>query len=159
MPTPTYDLIATTTLAENTSSVVFGSLPQTYRDLILVANTITSAFEVGVQVNGDTGSNYSTVQMRGNGSATASVSFTDTAIWPSTQIGSPTGVVNQWSVQMMDYSATDKQKSFLTKFGSAGSHVQAQANRWSNTAAITSVRVMYATYNAGSTFSIYGIAS
>jgi hypothetical protein len=158
MPTPTYDLIATTTLAANTSSVVFGSIPQGYRDLIIVGNTFTSTGEVGVQFNGDTGSNYSTVLMRGGASSTvSSVAFTDTAIWPSTQVGSPTGVPNSWTVQVMDYLATDKQKMSLTRFGSAASHVQAQANRWASTAAITSITFVGATYNANSTFSLYGV--
>jgi hypothetical protein len=160
MPTPTYDLIASTTLAANATGIVFGSIPQGYRDLVIVANTFTSTGEVGVQLNGDTGSNYSTVLMRGGASTTvSSTSFTDTAIWPSTQVGSQTGVPNQWSVQIMDYSATDKHKTSLTRFGSAGSHVQAQANRWANTAAITSITFVNATYNANSTFSLYGISA
>lgn len=159
MPTtPTYDLIATTTLAASSSSVSFASVPQGYRDLVLVASTTTTG-EDGIQVNGDTGSNYSTVQMRGNGSATGSVSFTDTLIAPSTQISVPSGTLKQWSIQIMDYSATDKHKTFLTRFGSASVQVQAQANRWANTSAITSIRIMNATYDAGSTFTLYGIAA
>jgi hypothetical protein len=157
--TQTYRPLATVTLGSSASSITFSNIPATYRDLILVASTTTSTGEDGIQVNNDTGSVYSTVQMRGNGSATGSVSFTDTLISPSTQIFVPTGVLKQWSTQIMDYSATDKHKTFLTRFGSAGQQVQAQANRWPNTAAITSIKVMGATYSAGSTFALYGIAS
>ena len=163
MPTPTYTALANITLGSSASTITFSSIPATYRDLILVANTSVSASSSRVTLNGDTGSNYSTVIMRGGaGTTVSSTSFTFTGIYPSTQVGEPAGTRSAWTIQFMDYSATDKHKTALTRFGNpdpTNGHTQAQANRWANTAAVTSITILDATYSAGSTFALYGIAS
>jgi hypothetical protein len=67
------------------------------------------------------------------------------------------------TTQIMDYSATDKHKTLLVRWDTlrSGSVVLAQANRWANTAAITSVTVLQdsGTISAGSRIDLYGIAS
>ncbi len=60
----------------------------------------------------------------------------------------------------MDYSATDKHKTVLTRYGSAATDIQATASRWESTAAVNSVTifdVLGQTYQVGSTFSLYGV--
>ena len=56
----TYEPIATTTLTSAVSSVSFGSIPQTYTDLILVNYFATTTVneDAYVQFNSDTASNY-----------------------------------------------------------------------------------------------------
>jgi hypothetical protein len=63
-------------------------------------------------------------------------------------------------LQIMDYSATDKHKSALTRTThTSQSVVEALASRWANTAAITSLAVSGGTFNVGSTFALYGIVA
>jgi hypothetical protein len=156
MPTPTYDLIATTTLASATSEVVFGSLPQGYRDLVLVGDYSVSANgDIQISFNGST-ANRSRVLMYAVpaevGSATGSnINFS----------GGYTGNRSMGVAQFMDYSATNKHKTILlrTQTVSSPAEVVATAARWASTSAITSIGLNYAagTLSTGSTFSIYGV--
>ena len=164
MPSPTYDLLDSTTLASSASSVTFSSISQDYRDLVLVfeiKGATTNAYS-GIRFNGDSGSNYGYVNMRGNGSSALSSSGTlnngtaGAVFSEASTTESATAVV-----QIMDYSATDKHKTFLTRDKSVGI-TSASAVRWANTSAITSVQVLDtggANYAVGSTFYLYGIAS
>ena len=63
--------------------------------------------------------------------------------------------------QVMDYSATDKHKTFLVRSNIPANNVAAHAVRWANTAAITTVAVeaISTTWAVGTTFALYGIAS
>jgi microcompartment protein CcmK/EutM len=72
--TATYEKIATTTLGSAQASTTFSTISGAYTDLVLiVAGVTTSGTEaVAVQVNGDTGSNYSRTVLLGNGSAASS---------------------------------------------------------------------------------------
>jgi hypothetical protein len=168
MPTPTYDLITTTTLAADTPEVVFASLPQTYRDLVLVSVVAQiSNTNHNMRLNGDAGSSYSFVQMMGLGSSTSAntgtlsyFSFTTNSN-PSTNVATPIMGITEF----IDYSATDKQKTVLLTNSSqatgAGPMTARTAYRWANTAAITRIVAYAASGNiaAGSTFSLYGIVS
>jgi hypothetical protein len=164
MPTPTYDLIASTTLATSSSSVVFSSLPQNYRDLVLVMSVALSpAGDVHLRFNSDTGSNYSMVYAfgfsGGVGSTSETASYLSTTYYggASTTIGEHAGLV-----QIMDYSATDKHKPVLSRQNRANSGVDFNAARWANTSAITSILVFHASgriLQAGTTLNLYGIAA
>jgi hypothetical protein len=157
MPTPTYTPLANVTLASAASSVVFSSIPATYRDLIVVITGTENANQyIAVRYNSDTGSNYSYVRMT-DGPASAS----GTETFGRFGIGNPTFrflVI----AQIMDYSATDKHKTWLVRSNIPQDYVGAQAGRWANTAAITSVNVLTTTadtFAIGTTFALYGIAS
>jgi hypothetical protein len=152
MPTPTYDLIASTTVAASASEVVFGSLPQTYRDLILIVQGSMGAATGVIRFNGDSGANYTRVGMYGDGSTAASYS------------DSTAGVFNTTIVQVMnimDYSATDKHKTYIFRDNIASSLVVAQVGRWANTTAISTVALISSssTFVVGTTVALYGIAS
>jgi hypothetical protein len=159
MPTATYTPLATVTLGTATASVTFSSIPATYRDLILVMNGVGSLSTDDVlRFNSDSGANYNWVRMFGTGStATSSASASQTYI-RNTGNTSP---VNSMIIQIMDYSATDKHKTVLSRGDNPAETVMAVASRWANTAAITSVShsVASGTWTVGSTFNLYGIAS
>lgn len=167
MPTNTYTALATVTLGGSDSEIIFGSIPATYRDLVLVIQargTITTFTNVQVQFNSDTGSNYSTVAMYGTGSSAASYSETATNITLEqiARSSDTSGVFTPIITQVMDYSATDKHKTVLTRNSSTVSgNVVALASRWASTSAITSIRMFPfgGSFATGSTFSLYGIAS
>jgi hypothetical protein len=163
MPTATYDLISTTTLAASASEVVFSSLPQTFRDLVLVVNVVGSTGSgFYIQFNGDTGNNYSYTYAFGSGSSV--VADIQSNI-DSVRMGNLTTGVGTHLVNIMDYSATDKHKLAFVRSGSPSGSGSVGTwiylNRWASTSAMTSIRVfpVGATMNSGATLSIYGIAS
>ena len=158
MPSSTYTALATLTLTGTDTEIVFGSIPATYRDLVLVSyHTTTSDGPCLVRFNSDAGSNYTRVSMYGDGSSATSETSTTTGIRVS-QTGSSS--INIITMQIMDYSATDKHKTTLNRWNRPSAFVFADAGRWANTAAITTVTLVpTGSFQAGSTFSLYGIAS
>ena len=162
MATPTYTLIDSTTLTSSASSVTFSSITQDYRDLVLVCGDIRSSTggTFQFQLNGDTGSNYYWIYMSGNGTSTSSV-----AAGPQSRIVLSGGGMDNTGplmsiAQIMDYSATDKHTSCLIRSGNNTNYaVSAYAGRWANTSAVTSITIFGGSFNSGSTFYLYGIAS
>jgi len=149
-----YIPLATVTLGSSTGTITFSSIPATYRDLILVCQYTNDSNPV-IRFNSDSGNNYAYVRMYGSGSSAASDSGGSEA---SIAIATGSASTGQTSViQIMDYSATDKHKTVLIRNGLASTFVNASANRWANTAAITSVLFTQGTYGTGSTFSLYGV--
>jgi hypothetical protein len=67
----TYEPLQTITLASNTTTVSFSSIPSTYTDLQLVmVGTGTNQFFI--RFNGDTATNYSSTVLTGSGSSAVS---------------------------------------------------------------------------------------
>jgi len=156
--TAKYEHIATITLDSSTSSVTFSSIPQGYRDLELVfSGTTTNGQGPRFVYNSESAAtNYSRVIMVGTGSSTSSSSDSGTTNGQKalqTNATQSTGVV-----QLLDYSATDKHKTVLSRTGPANDVLLAIAQRWANTAAITNIQIISDTsFSTGSTFDLYGI--
>jgi len=161
MPTPTYIPLQTITLGSAASSVTFASIPQTYRDLIMVASALGSVtLEARVRLNSDSGSNYHSVRMSGNGSSATSASLgSQTSGSISTIATATTGGALQIELQVMDYSATDKHKTMLARSDQSAVATEAVALRWASTAAVTTVQILTSTgdFAIGATFSLYAI--
>jgi len=160
MPTPTYTPLATVTLGSSASSVTFSSIPATYRDLILVEQSkLSGTSYTVVRFNGDTASNYANVNMRGNGSTAASSSNTDNQMYPFFFLNQSSSEFAVMLYQIMDYSATDKHKTMLTRGNVSSIATAAGAHRWASTSALTSIelRVQDGSFVAGSTFNLYGV--
>lgn len=156
-----YIPLATVTLGGSDTEVVFASIPPIFKDLILVADFVaatTTNAELLIRFNSDSGNNYSQVKMTGNGSSTSSSSASSVN---GARIGyGPTTSARSNSIaQIMDYAATDKHKTLLTRTNESD-EVWATACRWANTSAITSVSFLYegVSLGTGSTFSLYGVA-
>lgn len=164
MPTSTFTPLANLTLGSSAASVTFSSISGSYRDLILVWNgkMVSSGDAVRVFLNTDTGSNYSSVWMQGSGSTTNSGSESTGgfrvggAAVGLTTTGSDTILFN-----LMDYSATDKHKTAITRYSGADTEVVALAGRWANTAAVTTVRIsgVVGNFAAGTSVALYGVAA
>ena len=156
MPTPTYVPLATYTVPSATASVVFSSIPATYRDLILVVSGSASAGgSFALRFNSDSGSNYSYLFMSGTGSTFSSGQEPSVTV---AQGGGLSTIQSNTIFQIMDYSATDKHKTMLSRQNRSDSVVRAFAARWFDTAAITTVETVNITFNTGTTLSLYGIA-
>lgn len=158
--------LANLTMGSAAASVTFSSISQSYRDLMLVINATPSSAgdRPMIQLNGDTSSaNYSYVYMTGTGSAASSSSGTDVGMYIHiTGYMFDTTNSGVGIAQLLDYSATDKHKTMLARGNNAGNTSTAVANRWANTAAVTSIKCFNSAgqnFGAGSTFALYGIAS
>lgn len=158
----TYEKIEAKSLGSNTTSVTFSSIPNTYTDLVLIANTRLVSSGSGtnylVTFNGDSGSNYSITYLTGNGSSASSgrasnQTAMDTAYMPS---NSALGVI-KYSIN--NYANTTTYKTLLSRSDQADSGVFAYVGLWRNTAAITSMTIAGGASNilSGSTFTLYGI--
>ena len=157
MPTATYKALATVTLASTATSITFSSIPATYRDLVLVTNgKATATASLRIRVNGDTGNNYNWVRMIGEAAGAFSDSSTSGGFLDG---GNPSTTEGYMSItQFLDYSATDKHKTTLHRISFPNTtHVLANAGRWANTAAITSIEVYNPTFAIGFTAALYGI--
>ena len=154
MPTPTYTALATVTLGSSAASVTFSNIPATYRDLILIMTT-TGANYSWFRVNGLTTSIYNRVRMVGNGASASSSSSNATVGYLSDLTSARTADV----LQFMDYSATDKHKTVLTRNNTPDVNTTAQAHRIETTAAITSISINAesSTFASGNTFNLYGV--
>jgi hypothetical protein len=157
-----YIALATTTLGSAASSVTFSSIPASVngvalRDLILVCNySIPTSSTSYIFFNGND-ANTTSVRMGGTGSGSG---YTDTYTKIFMSAGNQTD--GQFAIaQIMDFSATDKHKTALSRNGYSGTLTQASAGRWASTNAITSVTIeneSASQFNAGSIFSLYGVA-
>jgi hypothetical protein len=165
MPTPTYTLIDSVTLTSSASSVTFSSISATGKgDLVLaISGKTTSGNTFGkLRANGDSGSTYHYVTMEGDGSSALSGQNTQSGFaeiywyvtWNATNFN--TVVYN-----LMDFSAGDKHKTALIRSSSSSQAVNANAGRWANTSAITSLTYLLeaGSIAAGSTFHLYQLVS
>lgn len=164
MPTNTYTPLATITLTGTDSEVVFASIPQSYRDLIVVCKWgLTGSAESigGFRLNGAT-TGYTNVSITADsgGTPASDVRTSDNLsfVW---RVGNDGSINATTIIQIMDYSATDKHKTSLTRNNSlANSFVTAIAGRWASTEAVTSVALRPwsgGNIATGSTFSLYGV--
>jgi len=154
----TYEPIATTTLGSAAADVTFSSISGAYTDLIIVANILrASTSDTRMQVNGDTGNNYSYTFLGGNGSTAQSFRVTNAPQWDLGYATSaqPTTLITQ----IQNYSNTTTNKIAISRFSSTTGDLVAFASLWRSMAAITSVKFFQNTGNlsAGSTFTLYGI--
>ena len=163
----TYTPIATTTLGSGAASVTFSSISGSYTDLVLVGQFTGSAAnnQVSIRVgNGsvDTGSNYSFTQVYGTGSATASSQSTsDTSILIGYTDTATTSIDSNLMASIQNYSNTTTYKTILSRGNSPARATAAIVGLWRSTSAINIITVLVAssTIIAGSTFTLYGIAS
>jgi hypothetical protein len=158
MPTPTYTSLATVTLGSTATSVTFSNIPATYRDLIFVFEGVVSAGGgevVRVNFNGDTTSgNYSATYANGDGAGRSSGN-------ESRRFGVFYAQRSSMVASFMDYSATNKHKTYLSRAGGASNALEMIVGRWANTAAITSIRLFPDAngFASGSTLNLYGVIS
>lgn len=159
MPTPTYDLISTTTLDSATFSVGFFDLPYTYRDLVLIIKGgVTSRTGQYITLNGDiTASNYLTNYVVGSGSS-ASTTFSAGNRALSEIIENDTN--NSMIINIIDYRASKHKPILIRSNNATANGVEMRAMRWASTSAIISLSVeaVGTTWLSGTSFSLYGIA-
>jgi hypothetical protein len=159
----TYTPIYAQTLSSATSSITFSNIPTTFTDLFIAINTGTSSIgqSVGMQFNSDSGSNYSSTEMWGNGSTTSSARLTNATFIRAVGrgIGTDTTLIDTGFVNIQNYSNTTTNKTILIRSGVSGGTI-ASVGLWRNTSPITSVTFFGegpSNIIQGSTFTLYGI--
>jgi len=162
----TYTPIASITLGADAASVTFSSIPQTYTDLVLISNTrSTRASNAGdsgrIRFNSDSGTNYSTTVLQGDGSVAESTRFTN-ATFAYMRVPAATATANVFSPSIwniINYANTTTNKTTITRAQSVSESVELDINLWRNTAAITTIDISVSNGNlvSGSTFNLYGI--
>jgi len=160
----TYDKIATQTVTGSnllgTTGITFSSIPSTYTDFRLVQNLTLTAAAIGyIQINGDTGANYSRTSLAGNGSS-ASSARTTSANQIGTDIAHETSTIGTYTADFMNYSNTTTNKTVLIRNNNTAFGTEAQVGLWRSNSAINSIKLYLDRaeyYVVGSTFTLYGI--
>ena len=162
MAVSAYEVISTQTLGSAAASVTFSSIPQTYTDLVLVAHPLCTAANdyMKVNINSDTGSNYSQTSLYGNGGSALSgrVSNSTFAYLSWLYIGTNPSVI---VVNFQNYTNTTTFKTFIFR-DSSSTHpgTASVVSLWRSTSAIsylTIARTGGGNFDTGSTFTLYGI--
>lgn len=160
----TFEPIATTTLGSAANNITFSSIPATYTDLrlVLVAQTQTSAQYVYVQYNADTGFNYSSTALGGNGTAAGSTRITgNNNIEGGYRSFMPVSANwGLWTMDVFSYAGSTNKTALITSNGdtNGGGGVDAIVALWRSTAAITSIKVFNTNnFSSGTTATLYGI--
>jgi hypothetical protein len=153
------------TVVSVAGTVTLSSIPSTYKDLMLVVNARTDSSTLSsglLRLNGDTGTNYSTTLLIGNGTSATSERYSNESfIRIGYAIGSSqlaTAYATQ-VIQILDYANTSRFKTILSRDASDtnGSGItQLSAGLWRNTAAISSLTYPVSLVS-GSTLTLYGI--
>jgi hypothetical protein len=164
MPTPTYTALAYATIIdEAVPGITFNSIPATYRDLIIVfVGTGSQTLQGRLRLNGDTGANYSYARISGSGAtATSATAASQTSGFISVIAQATITGALQMIINIMDYSATNKHKTIISRADQAANGTEAFINRWANTAAVSSVTIVTSLGNwaIGTTATLYGVIS
>ena len=164
--TGSYESIATVTVGSGGSSYIeFTSIPGTYTHLQIrgiLRNTGSSSSQGKLQLNADTGTNYSWHRLYGDGSsATAYGEGNSTTLGEFIMPNSAT-VFGAFVTDILDYANTNKYKTGRTLIGNdqngSGSIILLSGS-WRNTNAVTSIKISANADNFAqySHFALYGI--
>jgi hypothetical protein len=156
-----YVALANVTLASTANTVTFSSISGAYRDLRVIINGGLPSDNASFTINSDSSSTYHWNTLEADGSNIASA-------WNGNNYGSFANNYIVWynssnivvTMDIFDYSATDKHKTILTRGNNPARSVNAVVNRWPSTSAITSVRFNGngSNFSIGTTFSLYGVS-
>lgn len=164
-----YESIATANGTGSNTSITFSSIPTTYSHLQLrwfsKTNESAAYTFLYIRLNSDTGSNYATHELYGNGSsAGAAAGTTQTSGWLGySGAANTTSNYGVGVTDILDYAKTNKYKTIRTLTGldsnGAGS-VGLESALWQSTSAVTGITIFASgspSFTSGTTFALYGI--
>lgn len=154
----TYEPIATTTLGSAASTVDFNSIPSTYTDLKLIYVGSASNVNFLVKLNSDSASNYSYLLIQGDGTSASSSAGTNQTSGRGGYIS--TTQISLVELDFFSYAGSTNKTFLASSSGDANGSgaVRKLVNLWRSTSAITSINLSNSmSFNAGSTFTLYGI--
>ena len=169
-PSGAYDSIATVTSAGSAADITFSSIPATYTHLqirgILRTNDTGDFNNQGMRFNSDTGSNYKSHTLRGNGASVTTgvvvgaTNFNDFMRAASNSLTA--GIFSAVVLDILDYANTSKYKTFRALQGgdsNGAGVVGLNSGVWMSTTAINSITISPSGGTAiqYSSFALYGI--
>ena len=163
----TYEVISTQTLASNTATVTFSSIPATYTDLVFVFDpaTVTAGKTLLLRFNADSSSLYSYTNLDGNGTAAASSrgSAANAIQIESTNVGTDSNLnASNCTINVMNYSNSTTFKTALCRINNASGAsfpgVAQIVGLYRSTTAISSISITTSDQQkSGAVFTLYGI--
>jgi hypothetical protein len=159
----TYDNIATQTLGSAAASITFSSIPSTYTDLRLVFVGLgDTAGGVTLRFNSDSGANYSSTNLQGNGTSTSTAANTGNSSISVAGVNTNLRTVNPLLLDINIFSyagATNKTLLSLASGDNNGSGgTLSVVGLWRNTTAINTVAIFApVNFSSGATATLYGI--
>lgn len=168
--TSSYESIASATGTGSSKTITFNSIPSTYTSLQIRINGFTSSADNwNIRINGDSGTNYTTHYVFGNGSSVAAggyaAPFDDKGslnALSSAAVGGSGSYANVGIVDIHNYTNTSQNKTVRSFFGgdaNGSGGICLDSVLWLSTSAITSLSIITTNYNmtANTTISLYGI--
>lgn len=161
----TYEPLATTTLGSAASSITFSSIPSTYTDLRIVfvfKNNAAGIIYPGIQFNSDTGTNYSSTILYGNGTSAASTYSTNyTSLWRNVEYTTD-AYPSLYTLDIFSYAGSTYKTALTSKNSdnNGSGAVVREVGLWRSTAAINSISIVdngVRQFAAGTTATIWGI--
>jgi len=166
--------IAKATLSTSANSVTFSSIPGTYKDLQIYisargSDTGTTFGDIlRIRLNGNSSSSYSwNYFYSGNGAVDDSYNFNDTEIdwhYAIPTNGTTSGVFSTTDIYLTNYASTTRKKVLNGSSAFANTTgiycIYSADGMWNNTSAVTSITFYQGSsgnFQAGSTFSLFGI--
>ena len=166
----TYELISSNVLSAAAASVTFSAIPATFTDLVVRGSTRVSAstpVSLQFRYNGSSGgTDYSFTNLRGSGSAASSdnVSGNDSGggAYANTVSTMTADTFSSWEFYIPSYlTSAKKSSSFIAvqETNATAANINAAANLYQNTTAISSIAFALSANNfvSGSSFYLYGI--
>ena len=161
----TYTLIASNTVGSGgASSVTFSSIPSTYTDLLVTCsvrmNASSSPFYL--YFNAST-SNYTDKRLTGNGTAASSSSSSSARVGNYNGTDTTANTFSSHSIYIPNYASSNYKSvsvDSVSENNATAAFAQLLADLWSDTAAITSIKLEEgsASFVQYSTFYLYGIS-
>lgn len=164
-----YESISTVTVgAGGQSSISFTSIPSTYKHLQIRAIQFcgTTSYNALIRYNSDSGNNYASHYLEGNGSTVGSgVAYGNPPINYGAigEVRGGTTYPDVFVCDILDYTNTNKYKTArsLSGYDANGSGLAAfRSSLWMSTSAITSITItndVPANFTQYSSFALYGI--
>lgn len=172
IPPSDYESIQTVTVGSGgSSSVTFTSIPNTYTHLQIRGIARTSRPDsnqdgLKFRYNSDTGNNYATHYLLGNGSTTGSSGGSSVSYnWINgiTSSGAAANCFGAFVIDILDYANTNKYKTFRSLSGRDDNTAGAfwfESGLWISTTALSSITIFANTgpnISQYSSFALYGI--
>ena len=170
----TYSLISSNVLSSSAASVTFSAIPATFTDLVLRwsarSNYADDTVNVAnLQINSDSGTNYSMTYVRGNSSAASSSresGQTQSYLGQVPAAMATSDTFNSGELYFPSYAASqvkpissvNMQENNTSSAGNA--YINAIAHLYNSTTAISSIKIALnggQTFVTGSSFYLYGI--
>jgi hypothetical protein len=161
----TFELIASSTVGSGgAANIEFTSIPSTFTDLVLMASTRGTNAQVGndinMSLNGSTTS-FTYRYLFGDGSSASSASGTSGYIATGNGNGSTASTFGTLTIYIPNYAGSTNKSSSIDSVGennATAGYGMLMANLWSNTSAITSIRITgISNFAQYSTAYLYGV--